>query len=91
MKWAYISVMIATANVCSYVAAANVPVYQGVISLGIALGAIVTMFASLHGGYTASPSSRRNSSDIRSFETGQFGLQPRFPLLISEITLRQRR
>lgn len=49
VKWAYISVMIATAIVCSYVAASNVPVYQGVIRLGIALGAIVTMFASLHG------------------------------------------
>lgn len=41
--------VIATAVVCSCVAAFNFPLYQSVIRLGIALGAIVVMFASLHG------------------------------------------
>ena len=49
VKWVCMGTGIAAAVVYSYVAAFNVPLYQSVIRLGIALGAIAVMFASLHG------------------------------------------
>ncbi len=49
VKWIGVATAIATAVVYSYVAAFNVPLYQSVIRLAIAVGAIVVMFASLHG------------------------------------------
>ena len=49
VKWVCMATVIAAAVVYSYLAAFNVPLYQSVIRLAIALGAIVVMFASLHG------------------------------------------
>jgi hypothetical protein len=49
VKWACMGATIATAVVFWHVSASNVPAFQAAIRLGIAFGAIVAMFASLHG------------------------------------------
>ena len=49
MKWASMGALIIAAVVYSYISAFNMPLYQSVTRLGIALGAIVVIFASFHG------------------------------------------
>jgi hypothetical protein len=48
-KWACMRTVIGAAVAYSYLAAFNVSFYQIAIRLGIAVGAIIVMFASLHG------------------------------------------